>query len=1236
MGNILHPGTQPVVKEERTSLVDDALYNSNTLYAGWVNNFGENPRLRYDEQAARQDVLNGHTFSFSNPDVQERLKQLPQGVVDALGTPSSYQEFEAVIARATKAHEGIARLTKELGTIGTFAAMVPGAVADWDSLLPVGLIGKTKKALDLAEVSSKATRAAAYAVSGGAEAYVSDAVYQHVMRTSDDTEAFMSIVGGSVLSPIMAKYLLDGSANSKLTVEDPVFGPREPTMAEKEALHVKDSELKTNRDLKELEALKAKREELLAPTKDESGKVVTKLDTFKKEIAELTTKKKELEAHFKAKASEAKVHKEKEAIVTYKQKQQELKEVKTVLNSKEKELTSVSKQIDKVQKKLEASIETKTIKEAKKLEDTLKTLTTKHKELQTEVSKVKEQHKNIERETKQARSKITTKSMKKTLETPSKPEAHKEAKVVEDALKNVNKKLKETSKKLEISKRLVGSTDEKIGNLKAKVETKTSEIAREVEEFKNGPALERIEEAGKGKLKLKWLEEHLIWSPISRMYSSDNQMLRGIATKLYAPYKALKDSAGNIMPIRPNASFDKFVVENEWSKVQAVLLQEFNEAVKKGEFNGKVKDFMSEIRNHYIKKNSEFARKQLANLGTNHIDEKALEAEIHNLLNKGSVSYAIEGKEHLGNAAQHIADYYKTIAKYGKESGVKGFEDVVMNGYLPRAFDAEAIEQLGTKRAVDILSQAIANHPANQRMLDNPSEIREYAEGIIKKVGKRNTLAQMIDRAGGDQAMLSNQKARTLKVYDDDIIELIHSDIAEITASYSYTISGRIALQRHLGMSTPKEINDFYDKLVVDYNLKQDELNDVKATIDTILGTREIMKNPDALGNKAMRILTKLNSIIYGPGFALTATSEIANVIATTGFKALNGTHFDSIKSAFEMARGDKVSAEWVNELQASGLIGEIVAGRHLQRFDAADNISSAGLLEKHLDLGRNFVMHKMGLAHVTEATRAVALGAGFNYITSLARKTTLTEVEQARLARIGLSQEALESIRHLVDTGVIKYDGDKLKRFGFDGWDLELQREVQAALFNHMESTVLHPNGATLPLFASDPNSPIAKIMLQFMRFPMAMHEQLAMRGFSEADANTAIGLISNLMLFTLVAQAKDLGKDDIDRRYNLNTEEGRTNAIMYVFSNNFMSGSIVTAADSMYSVISGKQLHSAYSQGTGSFLGVSNATLGSVQRATSKAMDGELMDAFTTLQNPLWHLPVFSNYLKTILKDD
>jgi len=1263
--------------------IQRALYNSNTVGAMIYNNFSDDDSIRVRDKDVQAEKDSGFEFSWDNPKVQEEYNKIPIDIREQMsGNIHSLVEMRANAARIQKMADNNNVLHHQYGAVGAFGLQMATGLIDYDTLMPLSFIGKTKKALDLAKITSKSTRAAAYGIAGGTQAYAFDAVYQQVQGTDIADQRIFSILGGSVLSVAASRWIDKVDTTSgKLEVDDPIVGPREATLEEKATLKVEEGRLAVTASEEKLVKLK-KRLGIVDDTtnikvkgnlKDEQVRLKKHTEALEKDIV---VKKKELveaeKAAKRAKHDEAtnNLNITKDAVRTH--------ETSTAVIVKEQKV--LTKKIQKLEAKEKATKETQQelgiLKEAKqRLEVDLKRnkdlikkaqhhknkhgTTTKNQlaaKMAQQRKEIQEISKNLKKLSKRVtmskedisalkaakqalidngnmlhnaskeRSKLhgdletATRLQKRAHSTlpKNKPEvSHRNIDDIKKEIKASEDTIISNKSALDYATNTYKRLSKQVKTYTATAKSATTRFSDAVDELDN-IAEKVLDELHDGsKLELNWFEKTMLWTPSSYLHSSSNKALNKLGDLLVAPYKPKKLLDGTFAPTRPNAMFFKQQFSNIHRVMYVETLQAFAKATKEQGYKGDYKQFMMDVGDTYRQASQQALREAHSNIPSfikgEALDEAILKAE-------SGITVVYTNKiQAINDAAEAVKKFNITYGKAGKELGAAGMEGISLNGtYLSRNFNHEAIAKIGKPKAIQQLTQAMREHIANRDLSDE--QLAKEATRVINKVSERGILYDSligVDNAGVHQP--TSVKQRTIHYYEDGVLSLLNKDLNEDLLAYNYRMSGKLALQKALGVSTRAQITELMSKLANEDGATAKDMKNVAAVIDTVLGTREIMKNPTALGNTAMRMVAKTNSIIYGPGFGITSLTEMANIVGTTGVKNTMGLHFDAINSTFKMARGEDVPVEWINEIQAIGLVGDIVHGLHMQRYDASDSISTSNALEKALDFGNHFVHKISGLQHTTEAQRVITIGAGMNDIVGIAKNLNPSTADLKRLAVYGLQTKDLDGIRHLVDTGVIKFDGaGHLKAFGFDKWDTALSDKIQSGLYTHMVNTVLHPDGATLPLFLTN-NDFVGKIMFQFLRFPAAAHEKLMLRGLDLADARQAVGILSSLALFTLVAKTKDFLKGE--DRFDLDTEEGVNNLTGYLIANNYMTASLAGGSDLIYSLATGKSAWSDYTQGTASVLGVTNATYGGFQRAIGSLQEGEVKTAWDKLQTPTEH---------------
>lgn len=332
--------------------------------------------------------------------------------------------------------------------------------------------------------------------------------------------------------------------------------------------------------------------------------------------------------------------------------------------------------------------------------------------------------------------------------------------------------------------------------------------------------------------------------------------------------------------------------------------------------------------------------------------------------------------------------------------------------------------------------------------------------------------------------------------------------------------------------------------------------------------------------------------------------------------------------------KGLDTDSPWINTWRSIGLIGDAVNSRSVQRYESLDTLNTDGGYEAILDKWTNSVSKYSGLVPLTDALKTLSLGSGYDWLIRISKQDGISKADQKRIYRMGLDENDLATLRK-VNENTVEYKNGQLHDFKFEEWDEAFAEKIQDALMEHIESTVLHPDGAAIPAWFSDPNNPIAKILFQFMRFPIAAHERLALKGLTEFDRKQTIGIAANMALFTLLSQIKDLGNPN--PRFDLSTEEGQANIMQYLLTNNYGSGPILSMMEKALTLGTGHQPFSTWNQGVGALFGVSGATIGAGQRTASALLDADVQAALENVRKllPTHSVPFIRYQIEPLIEE-
>lgn len=673
--------------------------------------------------------------------------------------------------------------------------------------------------------------------------------------------------------------------------------------------------------------------------------------------------------------------------------------------------------------------------------------------------------------------------------------------------------------------------------------------------------------------KIEGWKAKFVWSPISRMMRSDNKVLRAVGGSLEASPLALSKD-GEIVKSIPNAMNSKYNLNGTYIQTVMKPLQEDFNAYKAegGTLKGQewleslgtsYRQHLAEIENEaWLKFDdmSDEARMALYKEVTG-LDEIADDFEDVII---SRLTRDIEPTKAVDKSLQRVKNYYDFMQKQGEELEVSALKGRNGRAYMNRVFNNEAIERMGTNVAVGKLRQAMEAHPSTQRemtrlQLEGKSvkeisdELNKHAEAVIKKIQSATVHSEMDYTDMKDiMAGTSPFKARKLKIHEPTANDLLVNDITNLTEFYNYKTAPKIALKRHLGIDSKQDIQAIEKaieeegrKLGQNHEQIAKDLDDFRAVLDSVNGTRELAKNPNAIGQRASRMFTKFNYVTFGGMFAVNTLAELGTVTSVNGIKAFKQL-VPAMSEAMKMYRKQPLKST-TNELLGMGLLESIYRSNKVNRYDSVDMMNTKGTTESLLDKGSNFMSNASGLNFVTTALEIMTGSSTLNDLLEMAGKGKLTRTEQKRLARLGLDANDLNNLRK---TNKAEFDSNGyLLNYNFEKWtDQELVAKIRNGIQESIKNGVLQADATTLPKFATNPNA-FNRVILQFLRFPIGAHERILLKGLDEFNARQATGFLmsAGLMAFVFTMREEAMIQagfiDERDRKYDLETEEGMMN---------------------------------------------------------------------------------------------
>jgi len=502
------------------------------------------------------------------------------------------------------------------------------------------------------------------------------------------------------------------------------------------------------------------------------------------------------------------------------------------------------------------------------------------------------------------------------------------------------------------------------------------------------------------------------------------------------------------------------------------------------------------------------------------LDEDAIEEALINSYSK-TVEEALPIPDHV----KPVRDFYDQYQKFGETIEHSSFTGRNGKNYMSRMFDKEYIESLGLERASRKLYDSMMSNSRNKltisQMLkrgakdaDIEAEFMKTAEEAIKKIMDSTIFVDLDFKSASQLTASSALKKRRLHIDEELAGDLLIRDAGNIAETYNHKISGKLAIKKHLNIETADDIAKLDEKIKekgreLGHSSEEivKDLKNVKILLDSLNNTRGLATDPNSWLETFSRRFQKFNYVTLGGEFAINTIGEIGNAVGTNGLKVFK--HFVPAMQETMAMYKKKPLKNTTNDLLGMGLIEQIYRSNRVQRYDALDTIHSKGKADAILDKMTNMESDLSGLNYVTTALEMMVHSSTVNDLSELASKASLTRAQQKRLSRLGLTSEDLAYFKKV---NKIEYENGFLVNYNFDQWgDLAFVDKIRAVVQNNVNEAVLQGDISRLPAFASTGN-PLAKLALQFMRFPIQAHESIFLKTLDEFDTRKAVGLLTTV----------------------------------------------------------------------------------------------------------------------------
>jgi hypothetical protein len=167
----------------------------------------------------------------------------------------------------------------------------------------------------------------------------------------------------------------------------------------------------------------------------------------------------------------------------------------------------------------------------------------------------------------------------------------------------------------------------------------------------------------------------------------------------------------------------------------------------------------------------------------------------------------------------------------------------------------------------------------------------------------------------------------------------------------------------------------------------------------------------------------------------------------------------------------------------------------------------------------------------------------------------------------LGLTVDDLNAIR---SSGAISHNAMKLRGFNPQVVDEALRTKLDNGVLRAVNDVILKGDDSDLPEWFTTIIPPfMTKLLFPFMRFPLVAYNKIQRDIYHNFDAlDFALATSTVVTLASLLAMAKDVGKDEEDKKYGFDTEEKAINTMLFAVDRNPLMPSIGTV-NQFYDVI-------------------------------------------------------------------
>lgn len=778
-------------------------------------------------------------------------------------------------------------------------------------------------------------------------------------------------------------------------------------------------------------------------------------------------------------------------------------------------------------------------------------------------------------------------------------------------------------------------------------------------------------------------------SPVAKAWGSTNGSIRDIAAKIEAPHVSIKDTVTGTTAVS-----DIKGLNGQLNKRLYNLTMAHRDASVDGTFKGNFDDFLRQsgrelsdaaskqeiaIKNTQAYKDLKVAEEEMRLKAQEAYDKKVANvtdkkeikklkkelesrfADIDRLKRINMDKLYTKNMPTLSKGAMEIREYFKDMLVRGKEDDVPIFRDMSENRlYVPRQVNYDVVRKMEVKDIEDIVYKALKQHPDNISLTKGNT-------GILKKVAKEYSIAiknRGFDKDFNDFGIMASDsfgvdkhlQGRKFKFDTSAMGELLQTHAGDVMGGYHYWMRGQFAARRAFPELRGVEVNDvrkvFQDTYV--NPLKQKvlspeegtEINALQEMFDDMMGTLRMPSQGNSMGWIAARVSTQANAMSLSGMMGLVQMLELPTALWATKFNRLFHKQFGTLfKDAVNSLR-NKDATVFQKELMQMGYNTSLLETHGINRIAETESVINMNKIEGALHNFNSKVVFKYnGMRAMTAWLESLVASNAVVKLRDVG--TTISEGDMKLFNRWGLSEADVRQVQaELKRVGQVA-NGNVIST-GIDKMNPEIRSKFQTAMSRAIDSGVMQGDSMQLPTWLIIP-TPIKKVLTQFMRFPFIANEILLRRGVNEDQAGWAAAALGSYMMamgmFYLIDEAEVATgtKSDVDRKYDLDTDEGLEKLMLRAVSYNANFGALLTGYDYGMSAIGMPKFGSDYASRSvlDAMAGPTGGRINDTSYMMNQFLQGNIDDekAWDSLKRwymPLSNMPFLGSQLDTIIDEN